>query len=126
MPRGPAPGWRARKEPVVDHWVLASIDRAKGRHDKTGHYADVVIAKIATRDEAREWVRALHRSGRYLTKYTRHQVGIHTDRPVRDGNGWKLTFRAVDKAYARKSVIDRYGPDRTKWPYDPRRRGGAQ
>ena len=123
MPRGPAPGWRQRKQPVLDDYLLASIHQAGGKHHpETGHYAQLVIAGCASMDEAREYVRGLHRSGRYLVKYAIADIGINAKIRKNDGK-FDVEFSAVDKAMARKHVIEKYGPDRSKWPYDPRRRG---
>lgn len=126
MPRGPGPAWRARKPPVLDDWVMASVQRAGGpgkHHPATGHYGELVIV-CATGDEAREYSRALYRSARYLHKWRLADVGISADRPKKRPDGkWGLKFRAVDKTLARNHVMEKYGPDRTQWPYDPRRRG---
>lgn len=121
MPRGPAPGWRQRKPPVLDAWVLSSVQR-KPRPAADGHHAELHIAGLATREEAREHVRALHRSARYLTKYSEHDIGIRAH-IHKAGGGYKVQFWAVDKTAAKKYILDTYGPDRSKWPYDPRRRG---
>lgn len=121
MPRGPAPGWRERKQPVLDSWVLASISAAKGTPGSDGHYGELHITDLATRDEAREYVRALHRSGRYLTKYSQYQVGIRAH-VKRSGRRYYVQFWAVDKIAAKAHILEKYGPDRSKWPYDPRRR----
>lgn len=118
MPRGPAPPWRARKQPVLDHYIQASIDRAGGRHDDRGWYAELHITGLADHDEAAEHVRALHRSARYLGH------SVHA-KAVRHGGGYKVIFTAISKVHARKYVLEKYGADRAKWPYDPRRQGGA-
>jgi hypothetical protein len=127
MPRGPAPGWRARKEPVLDAWILASVEQAGGlgrHHPDTGHYATLIIRGLASRDEAAEWSRALYRCAHYLNRTGQVPVSMSA-KVERDGTKYKITFRAVDKTLARKHVLERYGPDRSKWPYDPRRRGGS-
>jgi hypothetical protein len=121
VPRGPAPQWRQRKQPVLDDWLIASIQRAGGKPGDGGHYGELHITGIATRPEAGEFVRALHRSGRFLCKYSEYQVGIHA-KIRKNGNGWKVIFSAVDKTAAKAYVLEKYGPDRSKWPYDPRRR----
>jgi hypothetical protein len=122
MPRGSAPPWRQRKPPVLDSWILASISQAGGNyHPETGRYATLHITELASREEAREHVRALHRCGVFLTKYAIADVGIHA-KIHRDGDGYKIEFAAVDKTMARKHIIEKYGPDRSRWPYDPRRR----
>lgn len=125
MPRGPAPAWRARKQPVVDDWVLASVNEAggPGKHDPvTGHYARLVIRGLADRGEAEEWRRALYRCAHYLTRAGVADVGVSAV-IKRAGSGYLIEYHAVDKTLARKHVMDKYGPDRSKWPYDPRRRG---
>lgn len=135
MPRGPAPTWRARK-PVtvsgvhhataaeVDAYVIASVEQAAGRHHpQTGHYATLWIRGLATKEECAAWKQALFRCAHYLARNGIADVSMSTDRPVRDGRGYKFSFRAVDKTLARQHVMEKYGPDRSKWPYDPRRRG---
>lgn len=125
MPRGPVPDWRRRKEPVVDDWILASVQRAGGlgkHHPETGHYAELVITKLATREEADEYRRALFRCAHYLNRTRRAAVSMSADRPERTAAGYQVRFRAVDKTLARQHVMQRYGTDRSKWPYDPRAR----
>jgi hypothetical protein len=121
MPRAAAPPWATRKEPVLDHLVRASIDQAGGKHHPdTGHYATLVYKGIETRERADEIKRALHRCALYMHKKGIASVGMSA-KVLRDGNGWKVEFRAVDKTMARKYVLQKYGPDRSKWPYSPRR-----
>jgi hypothetical protein len=126
MPRGPAPSWRARKEPVLDAYILASVEKAGGlgkHHPETGHYATLVIKGLASRDEADEYSRALYRCAHYLNRTGQLPVGMSA-KIKRAGNRYEIEFRAVDKTLARAHVMAKYGPDRSKWPYDPRRRGG--
>ncbi len=134
MPRGPAPGWRRRKEPVLDHWVLASVSAAGGlgkHHPETGHYSELVIKGLADREEAAEWRRALFRCAHFLNRTGQAAVSMsaritkHAQPCGEKGCQFHITFKAIDKTLARKAVLDKYGPDRSKWPYDPRRRGGA-
>lgn len=123
MPRGAAPGWRRRQEPVLDDWLMASMHRAGGKHHpETGHYAELVIVCDSV-EEAREHSKALYRSARYLHKWRLADIGVSTDRPKKKNGKFIVTFRAVDKTLARKHVMEKYGEDRSKWPYDPRRRG---
>jgi hypothetical protein len=129
MPRGAAPEWRKRKDPVTDDWILASVERAGGlgkHHPATGHYADLVITGLASKEEADEYKRSLFRCAHYLNRTGRAPVSMSSDRPVRAADGtYSLRFRAVDKTLARAHVLARYGTDRSKWPYDPRRRGNG-
>ena len=127
MPRGPAPAWRARKPPVVDAHIMASVTQAGGlgkHHPQTGHYAVLVIKGLASKEEAAEWRRALFRCAHHLNRTGQAPVSMSA-RISRDGTGYKITFAAVDKTLAKAHVLAKYGTDRSKWPYDPRRRGGT-
>lgn len=127
MPRGAAPEWRRRKEPVVDDWIMASVNRAGGigqHHPTTGHYATLVITGLASKEEADEYRRALHRCAHYLNRTGTAPVSMAADRAVRQVDGtYSITFRSVDKTLARAHVLAKYGSDRSRWPYDPRKRG---
>jgi hypothetical protein len=111
------PPYRTRKEPIRDPWLNESIARAAGKHHpKTGHYAELVIGDCASREEAQEEVRALHRAGRRL--------GVSVIAGIeKRGKLYDVRFRAVHKDYGRAHIVAKYGTDRSKWPYDPRRRG---
>jgi hypothetical protein len=122
MPRGAAPGWKQRKPPVLDDWILASISGAGGRPGTDGHYAERHIAGLGSREEAREYVRALHRCGRWLTRWTQYDIGVRAH-ILKQGDRYRVQFWAVDKTAARQHVLTTYGTDRSYWPYDPRRRG---
>jgi hypothetical protein len=126
MPRGPAPAWTQRKEPVVDEYVMASVTAAGGLgryHPETGHYAELIVRGLNTREEAAEWKRALFRCAHFLN---RHGTPVSMSAQIeRAGDGYQIRFAAVDKTKAREHVMARYGTNRTKWPYDPRRRGNG-
>lgn len=131
MPRGPAPGWKRRMEPVVDDWIIASVNAAGGigKHDPlTGHYGDLHIKGLASRDEAMEWRRALFRCAHYMHRTGQAPVSMsariikHAGKCTEQNCAFHIEFRAVDKTTAKAHVLARYGPDRSKWPYDPRRR----
>ena len=127
MPRSPVPEWRKRKDPVLDHYVLASVEQAGGpgkHHPQTGHYAELVIRDLADREQAMEYVRALNRAALHLCRYQVADVGMSA-RIEHTAEGYQIRFRAIDKTLARQHVLQRYGPDRSKWPYDPRRRQTA-
>jgi hypothetical protein len=117
MPRGPAPQWRTRKEPILDAHIRASVDQVKGVHDELGHYGLLVYAGCETRERAKEIVQALHRSGRHLgfsvsAKVVKAEDGTH-----------QVHFKAIDKTMAKKYMLEKYGTDVSRWPYNPRRRG---
>lgn len=123
MPRGPTPDWRRRKEPVLDDYVFSSIAQAGGlgHHDQsTGFYAELHITGFETKDEADEYRRALFRSAHHLSRHGIADVSMHADPVKRGAAGYYVAFRAVDKTLARAHVLQRYGSDRSRWPYDPR------
>jgi len=110
---------RRRMEPILDSHLQASVTQASGVYDSDGHYAVILYTGCATRERAKEIVQALHRSGRHL--------GLSVSavpKPAPDGT-FTVVYHAIDKAHARAHVLARYGTDRSKWPYDPRRRGNG-
>lgn len=129
MPRGPSPAWGQRKQPVLDDWIMASVSQTGGlgkHHPETGHYGTLVITGLSGREEADEYKKALFRCAHYLSRHGTAPVSMHADKPVQQADGsWSVSFRAIDKTIARAHVLARYGNDRSKWPYDPRRRGNA-
>jgi len=125
MPRGPAPGWKARKPPITDAYILAAVNQAGGvgkHHPQTGEYATLVLRGFADRDEALEWQRSLYRCALFLHKRRGIPVSVSV-KMGRDGKGWKLTYRVGDKTHARKYHLETHGTDRRRWAYDPTRRG---
>jgi hypothetical protein len=119
MPRAGAPLWKRRLEPILDAHLQASVSQAGGVHDSGGHYATILYTGCDTRDRAKEIVRALHRSGYHLGLSVAAAV-----KPAVDGT-FNVEYHAIDKAHARAYVLAKYGPDRSKWAYDPRARGSA-
>lgn len=117
MPRGGAPPYKRRLEPILDDYLYASVTQADGVHDpETGHYATLVYSGCESKERAVEISKALYRSGVHL--------GLSVKATVkRRGDVWDVEYRAIDKAHARRHVLEKYGPDRSKWPYDPRRKG---
>lgn len=127
MARGPAPAWRARKEPVSDDYLLAVINSAggPGKHDATtGLYGTLVLRGLESRDEAKEWDLSLYRCALWLTRNRNADISV-TTKIAHDLNGYSLTFSVYNKTHGRAHVMNKHGADRTKWPYDPRRRGAA-
>jgi hypothetical protein len=124
MPRGDRPEWTRRKEPVADDYVMASVNQSggPGMHEpESGHYAELLLGGLKDRDEAKEWTRALFRSAHWLTRHKVADVSVST-KIERSGTGYRIRYKAIDKTRARAHVLERYGEDRSLWPYDPRRR----
>jgi hypothetical protein len=124
VPRSAAPQWRQRKQPVLDDYVMASIEQAggQGHHNpETGHYAELIIRGLTSREEAGEYVRGLNRAALWLHRNRGAEIGMSA-KAEKAADGYRVRFKAIDKTTARAHVLAKYGPDRTKWPYDPRRR----
>lgn len=127
MPRGAAPAWRARKEPVADDWLLASVNQAGGlgkHHPETGHYKHLVMRGLASREEAQAWKQALHRSAVYLHKWHIADVGVSA-KIERAGKGYIIKYFAVNKSHAQAHIIKTYGADPARWPYHARGRAAT-
>lgn len=124
MPRSESRPWKKRKEPVLDHLVHQSVAQSSGKTDEKGRYGEVHYVGCETRERAQEIRQAAFRAKRY----TGYSVSA-TAKQDADGT-WRVVIMAVDPAYAKKYVIEKYGTDRTKWPYsgrrgDPNYQGGA-
>ena len=114
MPRGPAPSWTRRKEPVLDAHVLASIN-AGPMDAETGFWPEILYAGIETHDRAVEIKRGLYRSAKHLN------VSMKADIES-SGGGYQVRYRAISKKHARAHMVKTYGTDRSNWAYDPRQR----
>jgi hypothetical protein len=123
MPRGPAPAWRARKEPITDDYLLAAIAQAggPGKHDETGLYGTLIVRGLKDRDEAAEWDRSLYRCALWLTRNRDADISVST-KVKKSGDGYLIEFSVFNKTHGRAYLMTKHGTDRSKWPYDPRRR----
>lgn len=123
MPRGPAPSWRARKEPLLDAEILASVAAGSaGGHEHgpgNGRFGELVYTGCQNKDQAQDIKRALFRAAK------RQGVSLTLARIERRGRGYVVRFAAGCKTCGQQYVVSRYGPDRSAWPYNPRRRGAA-
>ena len=121
MARGPAPGWRARKEPVSDDYLLAAISQAggPGKHDPaTGHYATLIIRGLKDRDEAKEWDLSLYRCALWLTR--NRNAGISVSTKIEGSAGaYSVRFSVFNKTHARAHILQKHGTDRSGWPLRP-------
>lgn len=124
MPRSAAPLWKRRLEPVLDHLIHASVQQTAGKTDEHGRYGEIHYKGCTTRERATEIRRAAFRSKRHTGYSVSASIKKDTD------GTYRVVIQAVDPSMARKYMIDRYGPDRSKWPYSPLSRdpnyGGKQ
>jgi len=115
MPKAPAPAWRRRKEPILDHYVHASIEAVNGVCDPdTGHYGTLVYTGSETLDRAKEIKQALFRSAYYMHSHKIADVSMSADIKKQPGGTYNVTFRAINKAHARMHVLAKYGEDRSQ------------
>jgi hypothetical protein len=52
-------------------------------------------------------------------------VSVSTKTIKADDGTFQIHFKAIDKVFAKKYVLEKYGSDVNKWPYSPRRKGIA-
>ena len=102
-----------------DHYVTAAIAQGYGK--------ELVLAGVETYDRADDIRKGIYRCARHRKISAEagpsrlvtgaDEMGIH-----KDGKTYTLRYRVWDKRQARKRHLERYGPDRANWPYDPRRK----
>jgi len=107
---------------------MESVQRAGGlgRHDANGRYADLLITGLEDREQADEFRRSLFRCAHFLNRRGIAAVSMSADPPARQPDGsYVISFRAIDKTAGRAYILAKHGGDRTRWPYDPRRRNAS-
>jgi hypothetical protein len=115
--KGPPPAWNKRNCDF-DHLVAAALAKGAGRV--------MIYSGIPDIERAHEIRRGVYRcaghrritadagpSGRLVSG---DDMGVR-----KTGSEYELRYRVWPKGDARKRVLERYGPDVSKWPYDPRR-----
>lgn len=113
MPRGPDRQWRRRKEPQTHQHVMASV-KAGLTDTSRGFYTELFYTGIETEERAVEIRRALFRAAKNL------EYSIRAEVESLPSGKYQVRFRAIDKTKARAWMVKTYGPDRSKWPYNPR------
>lgn len=118
MPKGPPPSW-TRRDCRFDHLVLAALGQGYGKV--------LVYDGIESEERAHDIRRGIYRcakhrgvsadAGRSVMVTSDDEMGVR--RAV--GGTFSLRFRLFDKRHARKAHLERHGPDRQAWPYNPRR-----
>lgn len=106
-----------RKDCRFDHLVVAAVAK--------GYGTELRYQGIGTYERADEIRRGIYRCARHrgITAEAGHSREATTGEMGiwKTGSEWEVRYRVWDKKTARKRHLERYGPDRTKWPYDPRR-----
>jgi hypothetical protein len=107
----------------MDDYIWASINATNGVHDpETGFYGTLVYAGCESRDRASQIEKALRRCAFYMFHHKQADIGMHASIKNKHDGTYDVEFVAVKKAYTYKYLIDRYGSDKSRWPYDPTKR----
>src|ERR1051326_8934379 len=116
MPKGPPPT-QTRRDCRFDHLVAAAIAQGYGKV--------LVYRGIETLERGHEIRRGIFRCARHREisadagpsrLVDGEEMGL---RAV--GTKFELRYRVFSKSSGRARILQRHGPDRAKWPYDPRR-----
>lgn len=109
-----------RTEPIVDHYVMASINSVNGVHHKeTGHYGKMTVTGFGSQQEAKDFKKALCRCALWMHRRTETHVGI-AYKILKQGDGtYNLEYSAVNKEHAKAYVELKYGANK---PYNPHAR----
>lgn len=124
MPRAPRPLWANRKEPVMDDYIHASVNAVNGVFDpQTGFYAKLVYSGCATEQRAQEISSALYRCAGYINTHKIAPVAVKTWIKQADDGTYNVEYVVINKKYTYAYMVSHYGEDRSKWPYNPRKKG---
>lgn len=110
MPRGPSPNWKN----VAAHTQQAlPFVRAALQY---GHDVELQITEVAE-GEAMDLRRGLFNAAKL------YNVSLHCNAARQTDGTFTLTYAVHSKTDGRAHVLAKHGGDRTRWPYDPRRKG---
>lgn len=101
---------KPRKQPILDHYIQASV--GQGVNDE-GHYGELRHQGIEDYERALEIRRALYRSAKHLKVSLKAEV-----EQAADGT-YVVVFHAINKAHARAYIIAKTGGDPSKLDYNP-------
>jgi hypothetical protein len=115
--KGPPPSW-SRRDCRFDNLVVAAIGKGYGHVLR--------LTGIESLERAHDVRRGIYRCAKHrgVTAdagpgshlVSGDEMGVHAT-----GKTFELRFRVWSKRDARKRHLQRYGADRSAWPYDPRR-----
>lgn len=109
MPRGPARNWTQVAEHTQDAlpYVRAAL--------QYGHDVELEITEV-TQDEVLNFRQGLHNAAKL------HGLSLHCHSERQKDGTYTLTYAVHSKRDGRAYVLNKYGEDRTRWPYNPRHR----
>lgn len=105
------------KLPRLTEHVQHCINQCEGTpHPETGKMGELTIAGCETRERADDLKKQAHRAAR--------DFGVSVSCKVEraDDDTYSVTLQVFHKDYARKYMVDKYGPDANAWPYRPGRK----
>jgi hypothetical protein len=108
MPRGPARPWRELKPHTRAAFPFINAAIAQG------YDVELTITEL-TADEWEDYKRGLFQAAKHSG------VSVHVRHKKQADGSYHLTYAVHDKDKARAYVVQKYGDDRSKWPYNPRR-----
>jgi hypothetical protein len=117
LPKAPPPS-RQQRDCRFDHLVVAAIGR--------GYGVALVLSGIESPERGHDIRKGIYRCARHRSVSAEagparlvdgDDMGLHAT-----GATYELRFRIWSKSSGRARVLANYGPDRTAWAYDPRRR----
>lgn len=110
VPKGPARPWRtlAAHTEQAFPWVRAAIAQ--------GYDVELRITGI-TAGELTDFRRGLFNAAKHLG------ISLHCQTRKQPDGTYALTYAVHTKTNGRAHILNKHGPDRQKWPYNPR--GGA-
>jgi hypothetical protein len=96
-------------------YMAASVNHG-AMDETTGRYTELVVTGVKDRERAETIRRGLFNAACH------HKVSV-TVKIESTGREYRVRFTAINKAHAKRYILNKYGPDRSAWPYDPRRKG---
>ena len=117
MPKGPPR--IGQRDCRFDHLVAAAIGK--------GYGVILVYTGIESLERGHDIRRGIYRCAKHREITAEagksSQLADGDEMGLRKvGDEYELRFRVWDKKSARAQMLQRYGTDRSKWPYDPRRK----
>ena len=97
---------------------MASVHQSNGIADERGHYSPVIYAGCETRERAEEIKKSLYRSRNFCTHGNR-KLSVKADVVKADDGSYQVHYEVMTREAAKQAVMDKYGDDVTKWPYNP-------
>lgn len=101
-----------------DHLVMAALQQGYGR--------ELVLAGLESFERADQVRKGIYRCARHRRISAEAGPARVVDDPGamgihKNGRTYSLRFKVHRKRDGRRHLLEHHGPDRSRWPYDPRR-----